>query len=83
MQQGMDGAFGSCKRVVGNWSSRIKLIFSDMIQGEKQRNGEGTPCWAASRNPRALEITVAKSVWKLEEAERGGTRAAGPGAETW
>lgn len=47
MLQGVSNAFGSCKRLGGNWSQRIKLLFWEMIQGEKQRSAEGMPCWAA------------------------------------
>lgn len=49
----------------------MKFIFGDRIQGGQQRGAEGMACWATSRTPRALEITVTKSVWKLGEAQRG------------
>lgn len=76
-------AFGSCKRLGGDWSQRMKLIFWEMIQGEKRRGEEGVPLWAACKTRCALEVTVATSVWKLEEAERGGPRGARPGTESW
>lgn len=79
MLRGMNKAFGSCKRLGGNWSQRIKLTFWEKIQGEERRSEESMPCWAACRTWRAPEITVAKTVRKLEEAERGGTTGAGPG----
>lgn len=61
----------------------MKLIFWEMIQGEKQRGEEAMPRWAAHRTPHALEVMAATSVWKLEEAKRGGPRGAGPGTESW
>lgn len=72
MLPGMNKVFGSCKRLGGNWSQRIKLIFWEMIQAEEHRSEEGTPCWAACRTQRAPEITVAKPGRKLEEAEGEG-----------
>lgn len=76
-------AFGSCNALGGDWSQGMKLIFWEMIQGEKQRGEEAMPRRAARRTRRALEVTVAMSVWKLEEAERGGPRGARPGTESW
>ena len=83
MLPGMHKVFGSCKRLGGNRSQRIKLIFWEMIQAEEHRSEEGTPCWAACRTQRAPEITEAKTVRKLEEAERGGTGGGGPGTDSW
>lgn len=83
MLPGMHEVFGSCKRLGGNRSQRIKLVFWEMIQAEKHGSEEGSLCWAACRTQWAPEITEAKTVRKLEEAERGGTRGAGPGTDSW